>query len=186
MKFDELLEKRHSIRKFSKKKPSWRDISIAINSARLAPAAGNIYTTRFLVVTEPKLIDKIADAANQDWIKFSKFIVVACSNDENLVLSYGERGKKYARQQSGAAIENFWLKLVELGLSTCWVGAFYDQDVKKALKIPEEVEIEGIFPIGYEEEKAKAKAKPKPDLSALVFWEKWDNKYMIPEKKQEI
>lgn len=186
MKFDEIIENRHSVRKFLKKKPSWRAIALAINSARLGPLAGNIPNLRFIIVSDEKIIEKLAEAANQDWIKQAFYVVVVCSKDENLVLSYGERGKKYARQQSGAAIENFWLKLVELGLSTCWVGAFYDEEVRRILKIPEDIEIEAMFPIGYEDAKEKSKQKPKPELSSIIFWEKWDNKYMIPPKKLEI
>ena len=186
MKFDELIEKRHSVRKFSKKMPSWKDITLAINTARLAPAAGNISSLRFVIVTEDGKIDRLAEAANQDWIKYSKYIVVICSNPENLVLSYGERGKKYATQQAGAAIENFWLKLEELGLATCWVGAFYEQDVRKILRIPENIEVEAMFPIGYEEPKAKGKQKPKPEITSMVYWNTWDNKAMSPPKKLEI
>lgn len=184
MKFDEIIEKRHSVRKFLKKKPSWRDITLAMNSARLAPCAGNISTIYFLVVSDEEKINKLADAANQDWIKQAFFVVVACSKDEKLTLSYGERGKTYARQQSGAALENFMLKLEELGLSTCWVGAFYDEDIRRILKIPEGVEIEAMFPIGYSGEKTKQ--KPKPDLSTMVYWNQWENKYSEGTKKQEV
>jgi nitroreductase len=184
MKFDELVKKRHSVRKFLKKKPSWRDISLAMDSARLAPCAGNISTMYFVVVSDEEKINQLADAASQDWIKQAFYVVVVCSNDEKLTLSYGENGAKYARQQNGAALENFMLKLEELGLSTCWVGAFYEQDIKKILRIPENIQVEAMFPIGYSGEKSKQ--KPKPDLSTMVYWEKWDNKYMTPAKKQEV
>lgn len=186
MDFDKVVEKRHSVRKFAKKKPSWKDIAEAINAARLAPLAGNIPSLKFLVVTEKEEIRKIADAANQDWIKFTDIVVAVCSDDKNLVLSYGERGKKYAKQQAGAAIENFILKLEDLGLSTCWVGAFYDEEMKKVLKVPHDIDIEAVLPIGYEDKKEKAKKRPKPDLSEIVFWEKWGNFYKIPPKKLEI
>lgn len=185
-KLDDIIQKRRSIRKFSKKMPSWRDISHAINAARLSPLAGNIPVIRFLVIKDEKTIENLAENCQQDWIKFAKFVAVVCSKDENLVLNYEKRGKKYARQQAGAAIENFLLKIEELGLATCWVGAFYDKGVKRLLKIPDEVEIEGIFPIGYEDSKAKTKQKRKPTLTSMVFWEKWGNKYMHPPRKQEI
>jgi len=185
-KLDNIIEKRHSVRKFTKKMPSWRDITHAINAARLAPAAGNIPVIKFLIVKDEKTIDEIAENCQQDWIKFAKFLVVACSKDENLVLNYEKRGKRYARQQAGAAIQNFLLKIEELGLASCWVGAFYDKGIKKLLKIPDEVEVEAILPIGYEDTKNKGKTRRKADLGSLVFWEKWGNKYMQPPARQEI
>jgi nitroreductase len=185
-KFEKLLENRKSVRKFTSKKPSWRDIALAISAATMAPAAGNIFRLKFLVITNVKTIDKIADNCQQDWIKLAKTIVAVCSKDEDIVRSYDERGKKYARQQAGAAIENFILKLEEEGLSTCWVGAFYDEGMKKLLKVPKGAEIEAIFPIGYENKKENTKKKPKPELSSIVYWEKWGNKHMKVPQKQEI
>jgi nitroreductase len=184
MELDKAILQRHSVRKFTKKKPDWRSIVEAINLARLAPLAGNIASLKFIIVSDEKKIKALAEAANQDFVKQASYVVVVCSNNENTVLAYGERGRRYVRLQAGAAIENFLLKLEEEGLSTCWVGAFYDEEVRGILRIPENIDIEGIFPIGYAGEKTKQ--KPKPELSGMMFFETWGNKYMVPTKKLEI
>ena len=61
---------------------------------------------------------------------------------ESMVLArvYDERALKSLPQQAGAAIENFLLKITDLGLSTCWTGAFSDEQVKRILQIPEDIE----------------------------------------------
>jgi nitroreductase len=184
MELDRAIKTRHSCRRFKTKTPDWRDIIKAIEAARQVPLAGNIPTLKFIVVTEDDKIRELADACQQDYVGTTKYIVVVCSDPKQCVLSYGERGEKYCRQQAGAAIQNFLLKLTDLGLATCWTGAFSDDQVKKILQIPENVEVESIFPIGYEMP-PKSKPRPKPDLDQCLYFNVWKNKYMKGIRKPE-
>jgi nitroreductase len=176
MRLNEAIEKRHSVRRFTSKKPNWRHIIEAIDAARLAPSAGNIQTLKFILVDDDKLIKKIATACQQDFISDSHFLVVFCSDVNQCERMYDERALRYAKQQAGAAIENFLLKITELGFATCWVGAFYDEEVKEILKIPGNIDIEAILPIGIE--LGKEKQKKKKELSGIMFFNSYGNKFM--------
>lgn len=183
MDLDKAIKERHSVRRFTSKKPDWKDIIEAIEAAGHAPLAGNISTLRFLVVSDKDKIQELADAAQQDFIATSSYVIVICSDLAQCHRSYGERAKKYATQQAGAAIENMLLKLTELGLATCWVGAFSDETVKRILQIPEEVEVEAFFPIGHEF--GRSKQRLKPNLDAILYFNVWKNKYMTRIRKVE-
>jgi nitroreductase len=177
MELDKAIKERHNIRNFRKgKKPDYRKIIEAIDSANKAPLAGNIASLHFILISDKEKIKELAEASQQDFIADVDFVVAVCSDRKTLEKHYYERGKMYSRQQAGAAIQNFLLKITDLGLSTCWVGAFSDVTVKRILKIPEDIDIEAIFPIGYELGKTKQKAKP--DLDRVMFFEEWGNKYM--------
>jgi nitroreductase len=184
MQLDKAIKERHSVRRFSTKKVNWRDILKAIDFAKLAPLAGNIPTVKFIVVLDDDKIKQLANACQQDFVGTVQYIVVICSDPKQCVRSYDERGKKYSTQQAGAAIENFLLKITDLGLATCWVGAFSDEQVKRILEIPEDIEVEGIFPIGYEMP-PKSKQKIKPSLDSTLYFNTWKNKYMKALKKPE-
>ncbi len=184
MQLDRAIKTRHSCRSFSTKKVNWRDIIKAIDSARLAPLAGNIPTLKFLIVIEEEKIKQLAEACQQSFVGTVDYIVVVVTDPTQTKRSYDERGKKYCSQQAGAAIENFLLKITELGLATCWIGAFSDFQVKKILEIPNEMTVEALFPVGYEMP-PKGKQKAKPSLDQLLFFDKWKNKYMKPLKKPE-
>ena len=67
-------------------------------------------------------------------------------------------------------------------MATTWVGYFYDEQVKDILSIPEDLSVEGIFPIG-KETKVKTSEKPKTDLENLLYFNKWKNKKMTPHTK---
>ncbi len=62
---------------------------------------------------------------------------------------YGERGIRYAHIEVGHAGENIYLQVEALGLGTVMVGAFYDDEVAKALGLPSDHAPLGVMPIGY-------------------------------------
>ncbi len=182
MQLKDAIEQRKSVRRFDKKKPDWRKIIRAIDSARLAPAAGNHFVTRFILVSDEKKIKEIAEASQQEFVGTAHYVVVAVSDDSSLVRSFETRGVRYCAQQAGAAIENFLLALVEQKLVTTWVGHFYDEQVRRTLDIPDGMHIEAIFPIGIET-KVKAKLQRKMKLDQIIYFDKWDNKKMRPVLK---
>ncbi len=185
MELNNIIQNRQSVRKFKTKKPDWRDIIECIDSARYAPMAGNIYSLKFILVDDKKTIQKLADAAQQQFVAQAQYVVVVCTNPSRTVNSYDERGEIYCRQQAGAAIENFLLKIQEFGLSTCWIGAFVDRLVKQALKIPDNINVEAMFPIGYEFEKPRTR-KLKIDIDRILHFNKYGNKKMKEIKGLDV
>lgn len=181
MNLNDAIKNRKSVKKFKSIKPDWRDVIECIDSMRHAPTAGGISTIKIILVSDAKKIQKIADAAQQDFIAQANFVVVVCSDSSKTISSYGERGKKYARQQAGAAIQNFLLKIEDKKLSTCWIGHFVDEQIKKILEIPENIDVEAVFPVGYEFRKEKISAKV--ELDRILYFEKYGNKKMKNPKR---
>jgi nitroreductase len=184
MQLDSAIKNRRSIRRYKRKKPDWREILEAIEFARYAPMAGNCFTPRFILVKDEKLIDKLAKASQQPFCSSAHYIVVVCSDKKLTTNAYSERGEKYIKQQAGASIQNFLLKLHELGLATCWTGHFVDSQVKEALKIPDFCDVEAMFPIGYPDEKPKDIFKI--ELDNYLFFDIFDNSKMTPPKIPKV
>lgn len=168
---------RKSVRKFKDKKPDWRDIIECVDVTRYAPMAGDNFSLKFIIVENEETIQKLAKATQQDFINQAKYVVVACTNPLRTVNAYEKRGEMYCRQQAGAAIQNLLLRIEEKGLATCWVGHFVDQLVKEALKIPKEIDVEALFPIGYELNK-KSTRRAKIELDRFLYFHKYGNKKM--------
>lgn len=183
MELNEAIKKRCSIRNYRLKKPKPEIIIKAIESANLAPSPGNLDLLKWIIVEDSEKISKIAEACQQEFIKKSQIIVVFCSNPKKAEPIYEDRTDKYVKQHAGAAIENFLLKITELGLATCWIGAFVDDSIKNILKIPENIEVEAIFSIGYQASLDHTKQKPKKSIFERVFFEKWNNRYHFPLEK---
>ena len=187
MQLDKAIRERKSVRRFLDKKPNWRKIIKAIDLARFAPCAGNQFVLKFILVRDADKIKKLRQACQQDFLKGVKYAVVAVSDDAFLEKNYNERGHRYARQQAGAAIENFLLALEDQGLATCWIGHFDDNGVKEALGIPDALVVEALFPIGKETKVTESRDKnPKQELENILYFDKWKNKYMTPADKVSI
>jgi len=183
MNLDKAIKSRASVRKFSSKKPDWRDIIEAIDSARYAPMAGGNFSLKFILVDDKEKIEKIAKSCQQDFISEAHYVVVVCSKTGRTLNAYGkEQGAVYARQQAGAAIENFLLKIQEFGLSTCWIGYFVESQIKRHLSIPGDVDVEAIFPVGFEYEKKRTRKEPI-DMDNILYFNKFGEKRMKPLKK---
>ena len=174
MDFDKVIEKRRSVHNFKDKKINWKHVLEAIYAGSQTPLAGNISNMKFIIVEDEDIIQKIAKYTDQLWINQAQTVIIVCSEEKHLERMYGERGRIYCRQQAGAAIENVLLKLTDLGLSTCWVGAYNDNEVRFLLKIPKDINIEAIIPIGHE--KGKISKKRKRDVENLIYWENWNKK----------
>ena len=150
MNFDKIIEERHSTKTFKPRRVPYSDIIDAIDSAIKGPFAGNINNLKFIIVEDEKTIKALAKHSNQTWINEAPVLIVVCADDINLENQYGKRGNDYSRQQAGAAINTFMLKLTDLGINSCWVGEFDYEVIKEILKIPQNIHIEAIIPIGYE------------------------------------
>jgi len=172
MKFDDVINKRHSARKFRETKiPDIKKVMEAIDAASKIPLAGNLPCLKYVLVTDRKLINDLAEACQQEFITNVHYLVVVCTDRKFLEKSYYERAEMYARHEAGAAIENFLLKITDLELASCWVGAFSDETVKRILKIPEDIQIEALLPVGYEIEKSGKKSKPL--LESTMYFNGW-------------
>ena len=183
MEFQKVLDKRASVKKFSSKKPAVENIIEAIFVANMAPAAGNVPELIYLVVDDKEKIGKIADACQQSFIAQSPYLVIVCSITKQAKRLYDLKDDKYLKHNVGASVENFLLKIVDLGLASCWVGAFSEPTIKNTLGIPDSMEIEVVIPVGYELITFKTRLKqPKPKYSLVnrVFFNSWGNKFYKP------
>lgn len=179
MELDKAIKERHCVRSFKKTaKVDYRSIINIVEAGLHAPSAGNFPCTKFIIVQDKEKIKELANAAQQSFVGDVDFVIVVCSDKKFLEKSYYERAKMYSRQEAGACIENMFLKITDLGLATCWVGAFSDETVKRILRIPDDVDVEALLPIGYE--MGKSKQRTKPNIDSVLFFDTYKNKFMKP------
>jgi len=187
MSFETLARKRASIRKYSDKKFPIETLMKIIDIGNSAPSPGNLGIIRYIVVEDKEKISKIADACMQKFIAEAPYLIIVCSRSKDVEVAYDKRAKKYVKQHTGAVIENMLLYITELGLSSCWIGAFSDMIIRDTLKIPEDIEIEAILPIAHQSKLDKAKPRKKPGLVERIFFETYGNKYLKPYyRKMEV
>jgi len=179
MEFDNVAKKRISVRKFTSKKPPAEKIVECIEIANLSPTPGNVHILKYLIVDDEKRISFIADACQQDFIKKAPYIVVFCS-DKKLVKKLYEQTDKYIKHHVGAAIENFLLKAVDLGLGASLVEVFSEKSLRFNLGIPDDIDIEVVIPIGYEMGKSNPESIYRKSLYNRIFFNSWGERFYKP------
>jgi nitroreductase len=157
--FEELIAKRRSIQSYKDipvEKAKWGKMLVA---AGMAPSAGNLQNWRFILVFDKEKIRKISEYCfKQTWISSAPFLVVVCSDTEQMRKYYGERGEHlYAIQNVAAATTLMMLAAEDMGLSTCWVGAFDEHSVGHMFMLPKWLRPVTILTVGYANEE-----KPVP------------------------
>jgi nitroreductase len=172
----EAIKSRRSVRAFTDESVSEEEIMKLIDVARWAPSAGNIQPWEFIIVRDPKIKRGLSEAAlHQTFIEEAPVVIVVCANHKRSELGYGSRGVNlYCLQDTAAASQNLLLAACALGLATCWVGAFHEEEARRVLKIPNGVRPTAIIPVGHAAEKPMARSR-RP-LTEIVYRESFGQK----------
>ena len=169
----EAIKGRRSIRAFKSEDVPPEIVEKLIDAARWAPSAGNIQPWEFIIVRKPEIKRNLAKAAlNQSFIEEAPVVIVVCADEVRSSQGYGVRGKTlYCIQDTAAATQDIHLAAYSLGLGTCWVGAFNEEEARKILEIPQGVRPVAIIPVGYPAEKPPARNR-RP-LNQIIHYEKF-------------
>ena len=152
MQFDDVIKKRHSVRSYTNFPPSGRDIEKVLEVANMAPSAGGLRSRSIMVIRKGSKTAALAEAAGgQKFVGEASFVMVFCA-DTDRIRAYGDRGKDlYCIQDTAAAVQNALLKAADIGIGSCWVGAFDPDKVTEIMGLPDHLIPQAIVPLGYEE-----------------------------------
>lgn len=136
-----------------------------LTAAIKAPSAGNMQPFRIVLVQEAAAREELAKAAwDQKFIAEAPVAIVFLVDLDEASARYGSRGLElYSLLDVGAAIENLLLAALDNGLGTCWVGAFKEEEVARALNAPSNLRPVSIVSLGYASKQPKERAKKSLD-----------------------
>ncbi|MBI5534383.1 MAG: SagB/ThcOx family dehydrogenase [Deltaproteobacteria bacterium] len=166
---DQALSARRSIRTYDGKVPSTEELSRMLWAAqgitdggghRTAPSAGALYPLELYVLSAqgvfhyvpaghklqqldlPDIREDVAEAAlGQDVVRQAPMLVVVTGVISRTRAKYGDRAERYVALEVGHASQNLLLEATSLGLGARTVGAFEDEALRSALRLPS-----GTFP----------------------------------------
>lgn len=167
------LKSRRSIRRFKLKPIDDEIINEILELANAAPSAGNLQARDFIVVREDKIKQQLSAAAlGQGFVHDAPVVIVVCGNLERSAAGYGRRGRDfYSIQDADAAVMHILLAAHAMGLGTCWVGAYDDDEVASVLGLPEHVRPIAIIPLGYPA--VRPTTTSRLPIDKVVHDEKW-------------
>lgn len=169
MDVSEAIRKRRSIRKYQARKVENDKIERVLEAGRLAPSAKNLQEWRFIVVRDDGRRRRLAEAAKgQTFVGEAPVVIAACATMTDYVMTCGQLTYPI---NLAIAVEHMVLQAVAEGLGTCWIGAFYEEEVKKVLNIPPEVRAVALLPLGYPDKSPVS--SPRKKMEEIIAFETW-------------
>ncbi|HRV30167.1 MAG TPA: nitroreductase family protein [Kiritimatiellia bacterium] len=170
--FLELALKRRSVRAYKPDPVPPEMLQMLLEAGRWAPSAANKQPVRYIIVTEEDRRRALGTAYARTWFWQAPVILAVCIlPNEAWVRSFD--GQNYAAVDGALAMGNIQLAAAELGLGTCWIGAFDPAAVKQILNLPDGVEVVGLTPLGFPDVETHPRPRSRLPLNDLVMRERW-------------
>ena len=164
------ISQRSSVRAYKTTDVEEDKLKRVLEAARLSPSASNRQEWKFVVIRNKDTRKKLAKAAfGQSFIEEAPVVIVACGTESKAMLGCGQPTHTV---DVSIACAYMILQAHELGLGTCWIGAFREDETKKILSIPEHVRVVAMTPLGYPNQPPSQKFRNS--LDQIVCYEKYE------------
>ena len=169
MQFLKLAKKRYSVRAYKPEPVEDGKLQQVLEAARLAPTAANRQPLQLIVIHTAGREKELSRIYQRPWFVQAPIVICACGIPSQSWVR--QDGKNYCDIDVAIAMDHLILTAADLGLGTCWVGAFNPDAAREILKLPDEVEPIAFTTLGYPDDQPKDK-KRKP-IGELVRYEHW-------------
>jgi len=169
VEFSELIRARYSVRAYKPDAVEDDKLAQVLEAARLAPTAANRQPFQLIVIHTAGREDELRRIYGRDWFASAPLVICACGLPSQ-AWTRGD-GKNFTDVDVAIVMDHLILAAADLGLGTCWIGAFDPAAAREVLGLPDDVEPIAFTPLGYPAgEPGKKKRRPLDDL---VRYERW-------------
>lgn len=166
-----LINLRQSDRKYSDRPVEKEKIDRITEAGRMSPSACNGQPWRLVVIDDPELRDKVADATESKILRTNMFVrqapvlIVIIREKSNIASRAGDviKNKDYSLMDIGILTASMVYQATAEGLGTCIIGWLDDDRIRKVLSIPRGKKVELIVSVGYTEGKLRNKIRKPPE-----------------------
>jgi nitroreductase len=182
MDFKSLVLKRQSDRSYLDRPVENDKLMRILESARFAPSACNAQPWHIIVVNDPGIRNKIADATSEKILGMNHFTkqaplhLVLVEEAANLTSNFGSwvKRKHFPLIDIGIIATHICLAAANEDLGSCMIGWFDEGKVKKILGVPSSKRVQLIITLGYPARETRIKIR-KP-IDKIVSFNKYGEK----------
>lgn len=146
MDFDRLAAERYSVRDFAPDPVEEWKIDKILEAAKVAPTAVNFQPQKLYVV---KSQDAMARLTAIRPVFGAPLAIIICYDDTRSWKNSKDAGHDSGEVDAAIVTTHMMMQAWELGLGSCWIGAFAPAAVAEAFGIPANEHPVAILPIGY-------------------------------------
>jgi nitroreductase len=169
MEFSELITQRASIRGYKSDPIEQEKLQAVLEAARLAPTAANQQPFRLIVIHTQGREEELLRIYNRAWFVQAPLVICAVGVPKEGWVRYD--AENYTTVDVAIVMDHLILAAANLGLGTCWIGAFNPEAAREVLGLPEGIVPIAFTPLGYPN--ATPRPKERKPLADLVRYEHW-------------
>jgi len=171
MDFKSLVVTRQSDRSYHDRPIENEKLMQILECARLSPSACNAQPWHIIVVNDPEIKNKIADATSEKILGMNHFTkqapvhLVIVEEGANLTSNFGSwvKRKHFPLIDIGIIAAHICLSASAVGLGSCMIGWFDEGKVKNILGVPASKRVQLIVTLGYPASKIRPKIRKQID-----------------------
>jgi len=146
MTFIDLATERFSVRKFSDRPVEEEKIQMILQAARVAPTAVNFQPQKLYLVKSPESVSRLAAIRPMFGAPMA---IIVCYDDNISWKNSRDDGHDSGEVDAAIVTTHMMLQARELGIGSCWIGAFSPVDLSREFGIPENEHPVAILSLGY-------------------------------------
>ena len=141
------IKERYSVRKFKDKPVEQEKLDVILEAARMAPSANNVQPWKFVVIRDEEKRTRLTKVCKgREFVSQAPITIAICANNTDYIMTCGQSAYTIDAAIAG---EHIVLQATEMGLGTCWIGAFYHDEMANLINLPKNYKIVALLPIGY-------------------------------------
>lgn len=163
------IRSRRSIRVFKEDEVEKDKILTLVEAGMYAPTACDQQEWQFIVLDDRQVLDAIPMFHPYSQMLHQAPLAIVVCADRRLETLEG-----YWVQDCAAATQNILLAARDVGLGSCWLAIYPEEDrvqkMRELLQLPAEVTPLNVIAVGYADEEKEPVQRYKPER---VHWNKW-------------
>ena len=170
MEFTQVITQRYSVRAYRPDPVEDEKLQEVLEAARLAPSAANRRPIQIIVLRTAGRAAEIGQIYRRPWLVQAPLVLAVCAIASQAWMREDDRFNARVIDAAIAA-DHLILAATNLGLGTCWIGAFEEGAVREVLGIPANWRVVCLMPLGTPAEQPEA--RPRKTLDELVSEDGW-------------
>lgn len=167
MEFIDVINERYSVRGYLDKEVEKEKLDYVLKAATIAPTGVNYQPFKVYVIETEKHKDELSKIYAASWFVEAPYVLaVVALKDQAWTRPWDQ--KNIADIDATIVMDHMILAATDVGLGTCYIGAFKKYEAHKFLDLDENEEVVLFTPLGYGN--AEPRETPRKELDDFVVY----------------
>ena len=167
MEFIDVINERYSVRGYLDKEVEKEKLEYVLKAATIAPTGVNAQPFKVFVIDTKKYKEELSEIYGAKWFVVAPYVLcVVAIRDQAWIRPWDK--KNIADMDATIVMDHIILAATDVGLGTCYIGAFKKNKAHQFLGLDENEEAVLFTPLGYGN--AEPRETPRKDLDEFVVY----------------